>query len=445
MILMRNEPGRSPRKSPGKSPRRSPWPLLLPILLPVLLSVLLSTLLLVLHIAVNTQPVPPSPCPLPLQGERDRVHHLLPSSLGDNVINLRGKPFWKRVFPLNPFPKTFKGPLGSQGPPGSPESQGSLESLEFGCFDHLLKSLESGWFDHLLKSLESGCFDHLLKSLESGWFDHLKVRWQNLRPFSPQKDQLRISDRLRIHPKAASILGRDSVSFPLAEGEKGGMKEMQVLQAILARPEFQYNQLRKDQVQWPSRYLNWFYLLLKKITLLMEKVFGGRKKRFKVSKHRQGLLAWFSNPWVIYGLMSAMAITMLVLLAKFGQSLLGNEKEGETLPQQQGALNLPDSLRESPGYWSKQADLLISQGKTREAFRSLYLALLVGFHRLNYIDFHRCRTNWNYLTHFRGDQQARKLLQEMTQRFDLVWYGSHSLAQDEYQRYEQAIRGALNV
>jgi len=25
-----------------------------------------------------------------------------------NVINLRGKPFWKRVFPLNPFPKTFK-------------------------------------------------------------------------------------------------------------------------------------------------------------------------------------------------------------------------------------------------------------------------------------------------------------------------------------------------
>ena len=31
-----------------------------------------------------------------------------PSPLGGNVINLRGKPFWKRVFPLNPFPKTFK-------------------------------------------------------------------------------------------------------------------------------------------------------------------------------------------------------------------------------------------------------------------------------------------------------------------------------------------------
>jgi len=34
--------------------------------------------------------------------------------LWGNVINLRGKPFWKRVFPLNPrhrgslFPKTFK-------------------------------------------------------------------------------------------------------------------------------------------------------------------------------------------------------------------------------------------------------------------------------------------------------------------------------------------------
>jgi len=26
----------------------------------------------------------------------------------ENVFQVRGKPFWKRVFPLNPFPKTFK-------------------------------------------------------------------------------------------------------------------------------------------------------------------------------------------------------------------------------------------------------------------------------------------------------------------------------------------------
>ena len=275
---------------------------------------------------------------------------------------------------------------------------------------------------------------------------HLKVEWQTIavRPLSPE-DRLKISDNLRIHPKAASILQRDSAPSPLTEeGKEEGKKENQILQAILARPEFQYNQLKRDAVQWPSRYLNWFNWLLEKITLALARFFGGRRKWLKVSKTGPGLLAWFTNPWVIYGLISALAIAMLVFLAKFGQSLTCNEKEGQALLQQD-VLNLPDSLRESPGYWFKQADLLISQGKTREAFRSLYLALLVGFHRLNYIDFHRCRTNWNYLTHFRGNPQAKNLFQEMTQRFDLVWYGSYSLAPAEYQRYKQAIRGALNV
>jgi len=42
-------------------------------------------------------------CPCALHGPSP----LLLSPVG-NVINLRGKPFWKKVFPLNPFPKTFK-------------------------------------------------------------------------------------------------------------------------------------------------------------------------------------------------------------------------------------------------------------------------------------------------------------------------------------------------
>jgi hypothetical protein len=268
------------------------------------------------------------------------------------------------------------------------------------------------------------------------------VEWQNLRLLS-QEDQLKISDRLRIHPEARAILRRDAVPAPLL-GEEG-KKERQILQSILARPEFQYNQLKRDPLQLPSRYLNWFYWLLRKVALLMERILGGRRKWLKVPKTGPGFLAWLANPWITYGLISSLAMVMLILLAKFGQSLTCNEKEGEALAQQQDLPDLPDSLWESPGYWSKQADLLISQGKTREAFRSLYLALLAGFHRLNYIDFHRCRTNWNYLTHFRGDSQARNLFQEMTQKFDQVWYGSHFLSSDEYLKYKQAIRGALNV
>ncbi len=321
-------------------------------------------------------------------------------------------------------------------------------------FVHILG--RSGWLV-AMASVSPGCKTRLQWHLVRGavrlgclcpsepvleWFNPLKVEWQTIadRPLS-REDRLKISDHLRIHPKAVSILQRDSVPSPLAEE---GKKEKQILQAILARPEFQFNQLKREPVQWPSRYLNWFSWLLKKIALALSRIFGGRRKWLKASKTGPGLLAWLTNPWITYGLISALAIAMLVLLAKFGQSLTCNEKEGEALLQQ-GLLNLPDSLRESPGYWSKQADFLISQGKNREAFRSLYLALLVGFHRLNYIDFHRCRTNWNYLTHFRGDPQAKNLFQEMTQRFDLVWYGSHSPDPAEYQRYKQAIRGVLNV
>ncbi|MEW5800700.1 MAG: DUF4129 domain-containing protein [bacterium] len=275
----------------------------------------------------------------------------------------------------------------------------------------------------------------------SFWFHSPTLEWQNLCSLS-REDQLKRSDRLRIQPKIPLILERDSAPSLYAEE---GKKERQVLQTILSRPEFQYNQIKKDPVQWPVRFLNWVFWLFKKMVRFTAKIFNTMGNWFRTSTVRPGLLSWVSNPWSVYALMAALAIAMLIILAKFGQSLICNQEEGEVLPPQHAALNLPDSLRESPGYWAGQADLFMSQGKTREAFRSLYLALLVGFHRLNYIDFHRCRTNWNYLIQFRGEQKAKVLFRELTHSFDLVWYGRHPLPQADYQRYRQAVRGVLNV
>ncbi|MEW6378438.1 MAG: DUF4129 domain-containing protein [bacterium] len=258
----------------------------------------------------------------------------------------------------------------------------------------------------------------------------------------PRHEQLEKSDCIRVHPKAALILQRDAVppSLPAAKMER----DRQILRAILARPEFQYNRLKKDPMRWTSRLMNRIFRLLEPIARFLGRLFGWRRNRLKMPAAWSGL-SWLFSPWTIYTLMAALAIVMLILLARSGQSLFSGQEEGETLPDRHDLFSLPDRLKDSPGYWYEQADLLMKQGRTREAFRGLYLALLLGFHRLNYIDFQRCRTNWNYLAHFRGDQQTRALFQELTARFDLVWYGRCSLAPDDYERYQKAIKGVLDV
>ena len=86
------------------------------------------------------------------------------------------------------------------------------------------------------------------------------------------------------HPKAA--LKKDTLQFPSIDEEK---KERRILQAILARPEFRYDQMKVDPVRLPARYTAWIHDLLKKIAHLMARLFS----RGSTSIRRK-----FDYPWL---------------------------------------------------------------------------------------------------------------------------------------------------
>lgn len=74
--------------------------------------------------------------------------------------------------------------------------------------------------------------------------------------------------------------------------------------------------------------------------------------------------------------------------------------------------------------WAGLADELAARGSFREAIRHLYLALLARLHHDGAIDYDPTRSNWDYLSTFKGPSPARSAFRDLTRRFDFAWYGN---------------------
>lgn len=83
--------------------------------------------------------------------------------------------------------------------------------------------------------------------------------------------------------------------------------------------------------------------------------------------------------------------------------------------------------------WLERADILEGQGLHRDAFRCLYVALLVRLSEFNIAPFRRYETNWE---HVRRAEQSPRFpemldLRGTTRHFDEYWYGRKPIHKDE--------------
>lgn len=85
------------------------------------------------------------------------------------------------------------------------------------------------------------------------------------------------------------------------------------------------------------------------------------------------------------------------------------------------ALEEGDALAYADAEWSAEAERLLRAGEARLAFRSLYLGLLSGLHARGRIVFAANRSNWQYVSAFKGE--GREEFAALTGLFDRVWYG----------------------
>jgi hypothetical protein len=82
-----------------------------------------------------------------------------------------------------------------------------------------------------------------------------------------------------------------------------------------------------------------------------------------------------------------------------------------------------DPLSRSSGEWEDRARSLAAEGRFREAIRAWYHALLVNAFRAGVLHHRRGNTNREYARSLSPEVPYRATFGELTDRFDLEWYG----------------------
>ncbi len=142
-------------------------------------------------------------------------------------------------------------------------------------------------------------------------------------------------------------------------------------------------------------------------------------------------------------------IAMLVLLIAFGASYLLGRLEWRRVRRAPPPLSpeeLLDARLLTSAEWRTLAQQLLAQGEMRLAARALYLGLLRLLHEAQLLDYDPARTNWEHLMDLRSPalpdpstrEQAYRLLQPLTLRFDYLWYGSDTATEQDVRQFEAA-------
>lgn len=127
-----------------------------------------------------------------------------------------------------------------------------------------------------------------------------------------------------------------------------------------------------------------------------------------------------------YGILAVAAIAVVVVAYRYFMAAKRPKKNNakkKVKVEAAKALAEGDALAMADDEWDAEARMLLAGGDIRLAYRSLYLGLLSGLHARGLIHFARTRTNWHYVTYFRGTADQKSEFAALTGVFDRVWYG----------------------
>jgi len=105
-----------------------------------------------------------------------------------------------------------------------------------------------------------------------------------------------------------------------------------------------------------------------------------------------------------------------------------------------------DPLSRGANEWERYAAQLSSAGRTREAIRAWYHAVLVTLYGANVLQFRKGRTNWEYVAALHPEIAWRPKMIQLTRRFEEEWYGadeSNTEALDECRAIARDILDAV--
>lgn len=91
-----------------------------------------------------------------------------------------------------------------------------------------------------------------------------------------------------------------------------------------------------------------------------------------------------------------------------------------------------DPLSRGAEEWQAYARKLAAAGRTREAIRALYHAVLVTLFRSGILHHQKGRTNWEYVARISPEAGWRPALVALTRTFDREWYGHEASAREAF-------------
>jgi len=104
-----------------------------------------------------------------------------------------------------------------------------------------------------------------------------------------------------------------------------------------------------------------------------------------------------------------------------------------------------DPLSRGANEWERYAAQLAAAGRTREAIRAWYHAVLVTLYGANVLHFRKGRTNWEYVAAVAPEHSWRPLFIQLTRRFEEEWYGSETSAGEALDECSAAARRILDA
>jgi len=188
------------------------------------------------------------------------------------------------------------------------------------------------------------------------------------------------------------------------------IQDIEPLKDILARPEFQWEQVQVvDNPAWLENLLNMFDDVMNRLA------FGV-----------QNAMYYGRVPLII-----AAVIIFILSLYFISRNLSHNLVREAQLAAENGD---GDAALTSKGALQR-AQTLSGQGDYRNAVRYLYLSSLLILDEQGLLRYDRSRTNREYLRSISSKPQLANPLRDVIDVFDRVWYGFESVDDETYQTY----------
>lgn len=143
---------------------------------------------------------------------------------------------------------------------------------------------------------------------------------------------------------------------------------------------------------------------------------------FRRQSAEGGWLSGISLPSLVTVLVIAFAVALALLAVR---SWRGRRKAAQAPAGLPGPLDPADEdpLSRDEGGWRRYASELAAGGRTREAIRAWYHAVLVALYGRGLVSYRKGRTNWELVAALSPALAFRPAFIDFTRLFDREWYG----------------------